>query len=68
MTNEIIIKKLEDILELITDDGGNIEDVIQALNSIISDLEYPNISTNEFGDDNWATPNRDPLRDIGGEG
>ena len=55
MTNEIIIKKLEDILELITDDGGNIEDVVQALNSLISDLEYPNISTNEFGDDDWAT-------------
>jgi len=58
MTNEIIIKKLEDILELITDDGGNIEDVIQALNSIISDLEYPNI--NDYGDDDWAAP--------GGEG
>jgi|TARA_Y100000310_G_scaffold323491_1_gene383873 hypothetical protein len=54
MTNEIIIKKLEDILELITDDGGNIEDVIQALNSIISDLEYPNI--NDYGDDDWAAP------------
>ena len=54
MTNEIIIKKLEDILELITDDGGNIEDVIQALNSLISDLEYPNI--NEYGDDEWAAP------------
>ncbi len=51
MTNDVIIKKLEDILELIPDDGGNIEDVIQALNSLISDLEYPNISTNEFGDD-----------------
>ena len=61
MTNEIITKKLEDILELITDDGGNIEDVIQALNSLISDLEYPNI-TNEYGDDDWASP------DIGGEG
>ena len=61
MTNEIIIKKLEDILELITDDGGNIEDVIQALNSIISDLEYPNI--NDYGDDDWATPG-----DTGGEG
>ena len=58
MTNEIIIKKLEDILELITDDGGNIEDVIQALNSLISDLEYPNI--NDYGDDDWAAP--------GGEG
>ena len=58
MTNEIIIKKLEDILELITDDGGNIEDVIQALNSLISDLEYPNI--NEYGEDDWAAP--------GGEG
>ena len=58
MTNEIIIKKLEDILELIPDDGGNIEDVIQALNSIISDLEYPNI--NDYGDDDWAAP--------GGEG
>ena len=44
MTNDIIIKKLEDILELITDDGGNIEDVVQALNSLISDLEYPNIA------------------------
>ena len=68
MTNDVIIKKLEDILELIPDDGGNIEDVIQALNSLISDLEYPNISTNEFGDDDQATPNGDPLRDIGGEG
>ncbi len=68
MTNDIIIKKLEDILELIPDDGGNIEDVIQALNSLISDLEFPNISTNEFGDDDWTTPNRDPFRDIGGEG
>ena len=58
MTNDIIIKKLEDILELITDDGGNIEDVIQALNSLISDLEYSNI--NDYGDDDWATP--------GGEG
>ena len=67
MTTDVIVKKLEDILELITDDGGNIEDVIQALNSLISDLEYPNI-TNEYGDDDWATPNRDPLRDIGGEG
>ena len=47
MTNDIIIKKLEDILELITDDGGNIEDVVQALNSLISDLEYPNIA-NEY--------------------
>ena len=54
MTNEIIIKKLEDILELIPDDGGNIEDVIQALNSLISDLEYPNI--NDYGDDDWAAP------------
>ena len=54
MTNEIIIKKLEDILELITEDGGNIEDVIQALNSLISDLEYPNI--NDYGDDDWAAP------------
>ena len=54
MTNEIIIKKLEDILELITDDGGNIEDVVQALNSLISDLEYSNI--NDYGDDDWATP------------
>ena len=66
MTNEIIIKKLEDVLQLITDDGGNIEDVIQALNSLISDLEYPNIA-NEYGDDDWATPEKDPLRDIGGE-
>ena len=55
MTDEIIIQKLEDILELITDDGGNIEDVVQALNSLISDLEYPNIS-NEYGDDEWANP------------
>jgi len=54
MTNDVIIKKLEDILELIPDDGGNIEDVIQALNSIISDLEYPNI--NDYGDDDWAAP------------
>ena len=54
MTNEIITKKLEDILELITDDGGNIEDVVQALNSLISDLEYSNI--NDYGDDDWATP------------
>ena len=54
MTNDIIIKKLEDILELITDDGGNIEDVIEALNSLISDLEYPNI-TIEYGDDDWAS-------------
>jgi len=67
MTNDIIIKKLEDILELITEDGGNIVDVIEALNSLISDLEYPNI-TNEYGDDDWATPEKDPLRDIGGEG
>jgi hypothetical protein len=58
MTNDVIIKKLEDILELIPDDGGNIEDVIQALNSLISDLEYPNI--NDYGDDDWAAP--------GGEG
>ena len=62
MTNDIIIKKLEDILELITDDGGNIEDVVQALNSLISDLEYPNI-VNEYGDDEWATPGN-----TGGEG
>ena len=61
MTNDIIIKKLEDILELITDDGGNIEDVVQALNSLISDLEYSNI--NDYGDDDWATPG-----DTGGEG
>ena len=54
MTNEIITKKLEDILELITDDGGIIEDVVQALNSLISDLEYSNI--NDYGDDDWATP------------
>jgi len=60
MTNDGIVKRLEDILELITDDGGNTEDVIQALNSLISDLEYPNI--NEYGDDEWASP------DIGGEG
>ena len=58
MTNDVIIAKLETILALITDDGGNIEDVIQALNSLISDLEYPNI--NEYGEDDWATP--------GGEG
>ena len=56
MTDEIIIQKLEDILELITDDGRNTEDVVQALNSLISDLEYPNIATNEYGDDGWATP------------
>ena len=62
MTNDIIIKKLEDILELITDDGGNIEDVVQALNSLISDLEYTNIA-NEYGDDEWATPGN-----TGGEG
>ena len=55
MTDEIIIQKLEDILELITNDSGNIEDVVQALNSLISDLEYPNIS-NEYGDDEWANP------------
>jgi hypothetical protein len=60
MTTDVIVKKLEDILELITDDGGNTEDVIQALNSLISDLEYPNI--NDYGDDDWASP------DIGGEG
>ena len=58
MTDEIIIQKLEDILELITDDGINIEDFVQALNSLISDLEYPDI--NEYGEDDWATP--------GGEG
>ena len=56
MTNDVIVAKLETILALITDDGGNIEDVIQALNSLISDLEYPNISTNEYGDDDWAAP------------
>mgnify|MGYP001131314926 CR=1 FL=1 len=56
MTDEIIIQKLEDILELITNDSGNIEDVVQALNSLISDLEYPNITTNEYGDDGWANP------------
>ena len=67
MTNDILIKKLEDVLELITDDGGNIEDVIQALNSLISDLEHPNI-TNEYGDDEWASPSGNPLIDIGGEG
>jgi hypothetical protein len=60
MTNTIIIQKLEDIIELITEDGGNTEEVIQALNSLISDLEYPNIATNEFGDDEWAS--------TGGEG
>ena len=60
MTDEIIIQKLEDILELITDDGRNIEDVVQALNSLISDLEYPNITINEYGDDGWANPEDDP--------
>jgi len=68
MTNDIITKKLEDILELITEDNGNIVDVVEALNSLISDLEYPNITTNEFGDDDWASPESDPLIDIGGEG
>jgi hypothetical protein len=52
--NDAIIKKLEEILELLTDDSENIEDVIQALNSLISDLEHPNI-TNEYGDDDWAS-------------
>ena len=56
MTDGIIIQKLEDILGRITDDGGNIEEVVQALNSLISDLEYPNITTNEYGDDGWANP------------
>ena len=63
MTNELIIQKLEGILERITDDGANIADVIQALNSLISDLEYPNI-TNEYGDDEWANPDDDPLIGI----
>ena len=68
MTNETIIQKLEDILALITDDGVNTEDVIQALNSLISDLEHPNIVTNEYGDDDWATTTGNPFRDVGGEG
>ena len=60
MTDGIIIQRLEDILGRITDDSGNIEEVVQALNSLISDLEYPNITTNEYGDDGWATPEDDP--------
>ena len=60
MTDGIIIQKLEDILGRITDDGGNIEEVVQALNSLISDLEYPNITINEYGDDGCANPEDDP--------
>ena len=34
----------------------------------MSDLEHPNVTTNEYGDDDWANPDNNPYVDIGGEG
>ena len=70
MTNEVIVERLEDILTLVEDNSRseNTEEIISVLNTLMSDLEHPNISTNEYGDDDWASPGEDPLMDIGGEG
>tara|TARA_Y100000758_G_C15969841_1_gene392781 strand:- start:585 stop:779 length:195 start_codon:yes stop_codon:yes gene_type:complete len=64
MTNEVIVERLDDILALVEDNsrGENTEEIISALNTLMSDLEHPNINTNEYGDDDWASP------DLGGEG
>ena len=66
MTTEVIVERLEDILALVEDNSRseNTEEIISVLNTLMSDLEHPNIATNEYGDDDWA----DPLLDIGGEG
>ena len=66
MTTEAIVERLEDILALVEDNSRseNTEEIISTLNTLMSDLEHPNIATNEYGDDDWA----DPLMDIGGEG
>ena len=70
MTNETIVNRLEDILALVEDNSRseNTEDTILALNTLMSDLEHPNVTTNEYGDDDWANPDNNPYVDIGGEG
>jgi hypothetical protein len=70
MTNEAIVKRLEEILALVEDNSRheNTEEIILTLNTLMSDLEHPNIVSNEYGDDDWATPSTDPFVDIGGEG
>ena len=31
-------------------------------------FQHPNVTTNEYGDDDWANPDNNPYVDIGGEG
>ena len=70
MTNEAIVKRLEDILALVEDNSRseNTEEIVSTLNTLVSDLEHPNITTNEYGDDDWGNPGDSPYVDIGGEG